>query len=144
MTKYPLVRNYWCEPKEIPETPAGEQYTIEELYGIERRTDGLYISRYGVSHQPFPWEKCWNIWKSFIGIGMDMTYSIDDAPVHPGQPGIYRVDEVAEIIEVCTSMEPKEALLKYGGHLKTCWQVLRDDRPFCTCGWNEVLQVLKR
>src|ERR1700757_3084460 len=52
----------------------GEPYTMEELYAIERHADGgLYISCYGVSNQPFHM-RCWNIWKSFIGIGLDMTY----------------------------------------------------------------------
>jgi hypothetical protein len=46
-----------------------------------------------------------------------MTYSYDDA-VHPGQPAISKVPNVAEIIEVCTNMEPKEALLNDFASLK--------------------------
>lgn len=129
----------------LPESSGSgdERHTIEELYALERRGDGLYISSYGVSTYPLGWQKCYNIWGSFIGLGMCMKFSIDDALVGPGQPHIIETSRVAEIGEVSANMAAKEALLKYGGHLDTCWQALRDDRPFCTCGWNEVLQTLK-
>jgi hypothetical protein len=74
------------------ELPVGKKVQVrdkDDLYTIERRDDGLYIS-YGYPH--LSTSKCWSIgcrphpWKggeevekkNFVGIGMYMKFSVND------------------------------------------------------------------